>query len=287
MGEHVDQNDIRPSPIAGTWYPGQPQVLHKTIEGWLQEARTESPRGHLIGMVVPHAGHRYSGRVAAYAFTHLMGLHPELVAVISPLHSPIPGRIASTAHRAYSTPLGAIEVDQSTLQQLEDMLQKAGDLKIARVAHDREHSLEIELPFLQVALEQPFKLLPLMLRDQSEATARSVGAALAETLRSRAALIVASSDLSHFYPQDVAERLDGEMLRRIEAFDPQSVLDAEEQGVGFACGRGAIAATLWSTKALGADRIQVVGYATSGDVTQEYESVVGYGAALILRSEKL
>jgi hypothetical protein len=124
-----------------------------------------------------------------------------------------------------------------------------------------------------------------MLRDQSEGTARSLGEALAESLRGQKALIVGSSDLSHFYPQKVAEQLDAEMLRRVEAFDPHAVLTAESEGVGFACGRGAVAATLWAARALGADTVQVVDYATSGDVTHDFDSVVGYGAAVIARHE--
>lgn len=259
-------------------------MLRESIETWLQQVQTQPSEEQPVGVIVPHAGYRYSGHVAAHGFAYLKGLHPELVAVISPLHIPVAGRVATTGHQAYRTPLGSIEVDQARLQQFEVELQEHSDLKLARLRHDQEHSLEIELPFLQVVLERPFKLLPLMLRDQSESTARSVGHALANLLRSRASLIVASSDLSHFYPQETAERLDGEMLRRIESFDPQKVLEAEAQGVGFACGRGAIAAALWAARGLGADIVRVVSYATSGDVTHDLDSVVGYGAALITRS---
>jgi AmmeMemoRadiSam system protein B len=276
--------DIRPSPIAGTWYPSQPKVLRESIEAWLHETPTGGFEGQPIGIIVPHAGHRYSGHVAARAFAHFKDLQPDIVAVISPLHTPIADKVATTAHHAYRTPLGPIEVDRPLLERVEDELHEQGGLELRRLRQDPEHSLEIELPFLQVVLKKPFKLLPLMLRDQSQSTARSVGDALSKALRSEDTLIVASSDLSHFYPQDVAEQLDGEMLQRIEAFDPLGVLEAEAQGVGFACGRGAIAATLWSAKALGADRVHVVGYATSGDITQDFDSVVGYGAALITRS---
>jgi AmmeMemoRadiSam system protein B len=113
-----------------------------------------------------------------------------------------------------------------------------------------------------------------------------LGLALAKTLQGRRALLVASTDLSHFYPQAVAETLDAELLRCVAAFDPQGVLDAEEQGKGFACGRGALAAVLWAAKALGADTVKVLNHATSGDVTGDYTQVVGYGAAVILRTTK-
>ena len=108
-----------------------------------------------------------------------------------------------------------------------------------------------------------------------------MGAALAETLRDYPALLVASSDLSHFYPQPVAGRLDAELLARVAAFDPAGVLAAEDEGVGFACGKGAIAAVLWAARALGATRAQILAYSTSGAVTGDLQEVVGYGAAAI------
>jgi AmmeMemoRadiSam system protein B len=151
------------------------------------------------------------------------------------------------------------------------------------VARDPEHSLEIELPFLQRALghDGAFTLIPLMLRDQGRALAEALGRALAGVLRGRRALLVASSDLSHFYPQPLAQELDGYLLQRIAAYDPVGVLEAEEHGRGFACGKGAIAAVLWAAGALGARHAAVVKHATSGDVNGDYSSVVGYGAAVI------
>lgn len=285
VGEHTDQVDIRPSPIAGKWYPAQPQALRGSIEAWLQEAQIEPLGGQPVGVIVPHAGHRYSGPVAAHAFAHLKNMEPEVVAVLSPLHSPVAEGIITSGHTAYRTPLGPIEVQQDLLQEVENELGERRGNRLVRLRRDQEHALEIELPFLQVALKKPFRLLPFMLRDQSEATARSLGEALAKTLQGQNALIVGSSDLSHFYPQKVAEQLDSEMLRRVEAFDPHAVLEAEFEGAGFACGRGAIAATLWAARGLGADMVRVVAYATSGDVTHDFESVVGYGAAVIARRD--
>jgi AmmeMemoRadiSam system protein B len=111
-----------------------------------------------------------------------------------------------------------------------------------------------------------------------------LGKALAKVLSGRPVLLVASTDLSHFYPKTIAQELDTEMLRRVEAFDPQGVLDAEEEGKGFACGRGAVATVLWAARDLGADRVRLLHYATSGEVTGDYSQVVGYGAAVVLRS---
>jgi hypothetical protein len=155
---------------------------------------------------------------------------------------------------------------------------------LTRVAHDPEHSLEIELPFLQRALKGSFKLLPVMMHDQHKQQAQMLGKALAKTLQGRQALLVASTDLSHQETQEVARVLDLEILRRVEAFDPDGVIQAEEEGRGFACGRGAVAAVLWAAKELGADQVKLLHYATSGDVTHHYDDVVGYGAAAIFKS---
>ena len=122
-----------------------------------------------------------------------------------------------------------------------------------------------------------------MLRDQSAATAEALGSALASTLRGRSCLLVASSDLSHFYPDAVARSLDAYLLAQVEAFDPRGVIEAEEQGKGFACGRAAIAAVLWAARGLGASRVHLLGYANSGEVTGDSGSVVGYGAAAVVR----
>ena len=205
------------------------------------------------------------------------------------MHQPYFEPLLTTSHAAYQTPLGEIPVDHEALDQLEAILQREIGVGLARIAHDQEHSLEIELPFLQRALELPFRLLPVMVREQNTHVARALGHGLARlfspdnALDSQKVILVASTDLSHFYSQQVAEVLDGEVLRRLEAFDPEGVIEAEEQGVGFACGRGALAAVLWAAQELGADHPRVLNYATSGDITGDYQRVVGYGATVITR----
>jgi hypothetical protein len=155
---------------------------------------------------------------------------------------------------------------------------------LSHVRRDREHSLEIELPFLQRAIESEYKLLPVMVREQSAQVTRILGQCLATVLRGRVALLVASTDLSHFYPERIANQLDAEMLKSIAAFDPDSVIRAEEEGRGFACGRGAVTAVLWAAKDLGADKVTILNHATSGAVTGDTSNVVGYGAAVVLRT---
>jgi AmmeMemoRadiSam system protein B len=267
------------------WYPSEPELLGASVDRYLHEARLPDLPGTVIGVLAPHAGHRYSGPVAGYAFACLRDISVEIVAVLSPMHYPYPQPVLTSGHAAYRTPLGTIPVDRETLKALDEELIERLGFGLAPVRNDPEHALEIELPFLQRALPSVFRLLPIMIRDQSPAVARAIGGSLGKVLSGRKALLVASSDLSHFYNQAIAESLDDEILRRIAAFDPAGVLQAEEQGLGFACGRGAIAATLWSARELGADTVKILKHSTSGEATGDYEKVVGYAAAAILRSD--
>lgn len=271
--------NIRPSPIAGTWYPGRPDRLKQTIDGFMKQVDTAVPQGKIWGVVAPHAGYRYSGQVAAHAFACLQGLQPDLVVIISPLHSMHSAPLLTTAHDAYETPLGMIEVDRAAVNRLDHELKKLG-LGLTAVANDQEHSLEIEIPYLQQVLGD-FKLLPIMIRNQNAIVVQKLAQGLAETVSTKDVILIASSDLSHFYPQSLAAEFDNEILNRLDEFDPQGILTAEEERIGFACGRGAIAATLWAAEALGANQVDILNYATSGDVTGKYDSVVGYGAAVI------
>ncbi len=271
---------LRPSPIAGTWYPAGAQELAASVDRFLAQAEVQAPDGRVIAILAPHAGHRYSGAVAAHAFKCLAGVQADLVAVVSPMHHPYRAPMLTTAHTAYTTPLGEVPVDAAALELLDAGLQARIGLGLTRVRRDEEHSLEIELPFLQRVLG-PFRLLPVMILDQTPTMAEALGHALAAVLADRRAVLVASSDLSHFYPQPVAQALDREMLARIAAFDPLAVMRAEEEGQGFACGRAAVAAVLWAARDLGANRVSLLKHATSGEVTGDFESVVGYGAAVI------
>ena len=277
-------SDTRPSPIVGQWYSSDARNLSAQVDGYIDAAQLPKLSGDVVAIMAPHAGHRYSGPVAGFSFSALRGLNPEIVAVISPMHQPYREPILTTAHAAYETPLGSIPVDKETIERLDVKLQEKLGFGFTAVSNDTEHSLEIELPFLQRALEEPFSLLPIMLRDQSARVAKTLGESLASILSGRDAVLVASTDLSHFYPQHLAKVLDTEVLNKVASLDPQGVLDIEEQGKGFACGRGALAAVLWAAIDLGANDAQIVNYATSGDITGDFSQVVGYGAAVITRS---
>jgi AmmeMemoRadiSam system protein B len=227
--------------------------------------------------------------VAGYAFAALRGKKPDVVVVVSPMHYPYYEPLLTTGHDAYSTPLGTIPVHTEALKALDSYLFESIGIRLTRIKNDEEHSLEIELPFLQRSLAAPFSLIPIMMRDQGLRTARALGMSLArlmtedENMASKQYVLVASSDLSHFYDQESAEILDAEVLNRIDAFDPEGLVRVEEEEKGFACGYGAITAVLFAAKALGADHAQVLRHATSGDITGDYDRVVGYAAAVITR----
>ena len=281
--------ELRPSPIAGRWYEGDPQALTRQVDAFLSHARLPELKGEVVALIAPHAGHIYSGRTAGYAFRAVMGRSYNRVVVISPLHRGIySDPLLTTAHQAYQTPLGALPVDRPALDALEAALQQQSGLGLKAVSFDEEHSVEIELPFLQRALAGEFKLLPVMIHSQDPKVSAALGRALAQVIHDqpdKSTLLVASTDLSHFFPEEEANRLDREMLRQIAAFSPEGVYEAEFSGKGSACGVAAVAAVLAAAKLLGGTRVEVLHHSTSGDVTGDHLQVVGYGAAVVLKIE--
>ena len=276
---------VRPSPLAGTWYEANPQSLARTVDGYLDQAELPNLPGEIIAVIAPHAGLRYSGAVAGYAFATVRGAAPEHVAIISPMHHLYAQPLLTSAHTAYQTPLGEVPVDAELVSNLDQALRGRLNFGLTPIAKDPEHAVEIEIPFLQRAVTAGFHLLPVMMRSQTRQVAEAMGQALAETLQDKNTLLVASTDLSHFYTHEVAKRLDAAMLAQVESFSPNGVFDVYERDEGEACGIGALAAVLWAARALGADTVKVLKHATSGDVTGDFERVVGYGAAVILKTK--
>lgn len=275
---------VRPSPLAGRWYDADPEVLARSVDAYLDDAQLPALDGEVVAVIAPHAGHLYSGPVAGYAFAALRGRSPNLVALVGPMHHPYVEPLITTAYDAYSTPLGDIPIDRDVLRQLDVILKADLGFGLSPIQRDPEHSLEIELPFLQRALVVGWSLLPVMDRVREPRVSKALGKALAQVLRDRNFVMVASTDLSHFYNQQTALTYDRAMLNAIESFDPEGAFDLERAGNGFACGLGAFTAVLWAAQELGADKVQILRHATSGNVTGDYSSVVGYGAAAILKS---
>jgi AmmeMemoRadiSam system protein B len=258
------------------WYTSTAPALQTEIQGYLDQATPRPEMGDLMGLVAPHAGHFFSGHVAGASFANLSPGAFETVILIGPDHQGAAlGQIATPDVDAWRTPLGNIPVDRDFLQALQTEI----NLKLLSI--DNEHSLEIELPFLQMTLEQ-FNLVPLMMGEQSPSTCRQLGAALVNTInatQSSPTLMVASSDLSHHFDDDTARRLDKTTLQFMLDLDGDGLARHAESSRGGegACGAGPVATIIHAAKALGATQAHLIKYATSGDVYRK-DSVVGYAA---------
>jgi MEMO1 family protein len=274
---------VRPSPIAGSWYPGDEKVLRNQVNEYLDQARPPALPGELIGLISPHAGYQYSGPTAGYSYRCAKGKSYGLVVIASPLHEYLPYPFLTSAHESYATPLGEIPIDLELLEKFKSSLSETSGDRVIAIANDREHSLEIQLPFLQVTLAAPFKLLPLMVRENNPEVLQLFGETLASVLLGKNVLLVASSDLSHFYTEEEANQLDRHMMAQFKAFSPEDVLLAEAENTGFACGSGAVAVILWAAKGLGGKQVTLLHHSTSADSTHDRSNVVGYGAAAISR----
>ncbi len=286
----IDPRTVRPSPIAGTWYPGALDELRETVDDLLAHAEYFPTDDELIALISPHAGYPYSGSTAAYAYRQLTNRTYDSVVVMGPSHYDDFGAYAVSAHRYYATPLGAIELDQEFIGAL------AAKLPLARVTQDREHSLEIQLPFLQRVLGD-FKLVPLMLSlpfyivgEDALAPCQQLADALAGLAKTRRVLFVASSDLSHLPDYQAVKKFDARTEELAAAYDIPGLVRYMWQGHECrACGDAPIITALLAAKTLGADRVRVLHRTNSGDVTGERERadyVVGYMAAGVYRSKR-
>jgi len=279
------EEKVRKPAVAGQFYTEDPKALREEILGYLKAAAPPAVAGEVIAIVAPHAGYQYSGLVAAHAYRLIRGARYDAVVVISPCHVEHFGFSAVYPGDAYLTPLGTIPIDAA----LARLIAEQNDLvRMDMKGHESspfrrsEHSLEVQLPFLQVALGD-FTFVPIVMGDQSRQTVEALGAALSTALAGRRALIVASTDLSHFHDDRTARGLDGVFQERLRAFDPAKLSEALSREGTEACGGGPTVAAMIAAKKLGATACTVLNYANSGDVTGDAESVVGYVSAVMVK----
>lgn len=271
--------------VANQFYPGAPVALTKEITAFFKNAKKEPIPGRIAGLIAPHAGYMYSGQVAAYSYKLLEGLSFETVVVISPSHIAYFQGASVYNGGAYETPLGAIQVDTALAAKITEANEKVLlSTKGHGFAGNRaEHALEVQLPFLQIVLGK-FKLVPIVIGDQDWTTCEALAEALVKALKGESALVVASTDLSHFHPYDEAVRLDNVVLNHVNDFDPQGLFTDLSTGACEACGGSPMIAAMLAAKGLGADQAKVLKYANSGDVTGDRSGVVGYMAAVMYES---
>jgi len=270
---------IRESVIAGSWYPGDPKVLRGQVLQFLAEANPPPIEGELVALISPHAGYMYSGQVAAYAYKLLKGKRYDVVVIVAPSHRAYFRGASVYPRGGYRTPLGIVPVAERLTERLREVCPL---VDYVPQAHAQEHSLEIQLPFLQVVLGE-FELVPLVMGEHDFYTCEELAKAIVEVVKGERALLVASTDLSHFHPYPQAVALDKVVLEHVEAFDPEGLSRDLKSGRCEACGGGPMVAVMLAAKALGASRAKVLKYANSGDVTGDRSSVVGYMAAAIYR----
>jgi AmmeMemoRadiSam system protein B len=280
-GEEKGPNDVRPSILAGTWYPGNPDGLSKSIQGYLSRVEMTSLDGNLKALIVPHAGYVYSGPVAAHAYRLLQKTQFRRVILVGPSHRVSFAGISVNLQSGYETPLGVVPVDQKLARKF---LNAGPNIRWLRKAHAGEHSLEIQLPFLQTVL-QNFKIVPIIMGQQDHDTCSNLSKTIAQVLSDvQDTLLIASSDLSHFHTYNQAKALDQIFINHVRMFDPQGLSKDLLLGKCEACGGGPVITILLAARDLGANKTSILNYANSGDVTGNHRSVVGYLSAAVIRS---
>ena len=270
---------VRRAAVAGSWYPGAATAITAEVDHYLEAANAAALPGRLVGLVSPHAGLRYSGPVAAYGYgllRFLAGAPGPTVVLVGPSHRAAFDGVALHAIGAWDTPLGRVPIDEEVscaVLAADPVVFDDPDV------HRDEHSLEMQMPFLQRVLPG-LRIVPLLMGSQSREEVEALGRALATALAGRRALLVASSDLSHYQPATVANRVDAGVVDLVGRFDAEGLMGRLETHHNVACGGGPVVAVMRAARALGSDRATVLKYADSGDVGEHDKShVVGYLSA--------
>jgi predicted class III extradiol MEMO1 family dioxygenase len=286
--------DIRPAAVAGSWYPGSAERLAREVDDYIARVQVDE-RDAPIAIVAPHAGLKYSGPVAAFAYRAVQHGDFDAAVLVGPSHFIGFTGVSIWPRGAWQTPLGFVRVAEELAREI---AAGSGEVLEHPLAHGREHSLEMQLPFL-ARLLPGVPIVPMVMGYQDRDTAFALGNAMASAIANRTAekdgaagrggpsgapgrvLLVASSDLSHYEDAPTAQTMDAVVLREVERLDPEGLMQALEREPHHACGGGPIVAVLHAAKRLGARRARVLKYGDSGDVSGDKSSVVGYMAAAI------
>jgi len=264
--------EIREPAVAGAFYPDKPDVLSRDVKKYLENSKKEKIEGDIVALISPHAGYMYSGQVAAYAYKLVEGRAFDSVVVVAPSHRVLFKGASLYNRGGYRTPLGIVPIDTELSKK---MMERRKEIQFLPEAHSQEHSLEVQIPFLQVVLKT-FNLIPIVMEPYwSWETCQYLASAIAEGAKGKKVLLIASSDLSHFHSYDKAVNLDRIVLSYIDRFDPEG-LNRDLKGERCeACGGGPVVTIMLAAKMLGANRGRVLKYANSGDVTGDRSRVVG------------
>jgi AmmeMemoRadiSam system protein B len=270
---------VRKAAVAGTWYPGSASRIRAEIDSYLALVPALEPSGRLVGLISPHAGLRYSGAVAAHGYSLLRGKTDLTAILVGPSHR-VPFEGLAVVRGAFETPLGRVPIDEDLVDRL---LAAHSFVVELPQPHQKEHSLEMQLPFLQ-HLVPGLRIVPILMGHQKREEVEALAEALAGALAGREGLLlIGSSDLSHYHSAPVANELDAEIVGDVRDFDSQALMARLLRSPGHACGGGPMVAVMKAAAALGADRSCVLRYSDSGEAGErDKSSVVGYLSAAFL-----
>ncbi|MFI5252779.1 MAG: AmmeMemoRadiSam system protein B [Bacteroidota bacterium] len=275
----MNSSQIRSPEVAGSFYPAKHQELDSVLDGLLAAIPIEEHEGTLRGIIVPHAGYQYSGVTAAFAYKLLTGLTFDTIVIISPSHKEYFNGVSVYSGKAYETPFGVLSVDAELRSEL---TAKEVNISISEHGHGAEHAIEVQLPFIQKILGK-VKILPIVMGDQRREYCFRLGEKLGEILKGKSALLVASSDLSHYHPAHDANMHDAIVIKNVAAFSPERLMESLERDQAEACGGGPIVAMMIAARSLGGNTVKILDHRNSGDITGDKSSVVGYLSAAILK----
>jgi AmmeMemoRadiSam system protein B len=280
---------IRYPAVAGSWYAGSPNGLRKQISdlfvhklgpGRLPLIKKDGSR-NLVGLIVPHAGYMASGPIAAHAYFHLaLDGKPDVIVVLGPNHTGQGSALSIMDEGAWRTPLGNVEIDTETAINI---LRSSSIIDVDARAHVYEHSIEMQLPFLQYLYGSDFRFVPICFMMQDLDSSREVGMAVASALNGKNGLVVASTDLTHYEPQERAEKKDRLAIGAALKLDEEQYYNTVESYGISTCGYGPTIAVITAAKELGAKNSKLLSYGTSGDVIGDRSAVVGYASIAFLK----
>ncbi|MFH0729855.1 MAG: AmmeMemoRadiSam system protein B [Pseudomonadota bacterium] len=273
----VAAEPVRESILAGTWYSKDSQTLRQEVTGFLQKVPVHERAGRLVALISPHAGYRYSGQVAAHAYKLLENRKFDTIVLIGPSHHHRFEGVSVYNRGDFQTPLGIVPLDHEIIRAI---MEKDVKVRFIPEAHAREHSLEIQLPFLQTVMPG-VRIVPLVMGDQGMPSCHRLAETLSACLKGKSVLLVASSDLSHFHSDSIAREMDQRVSYSVKKMDADYLLADLAAGASEACGGGPMAVVMLAAKQLGADFSEILSTATSGEVTGDRASVVGYMAAAL------
>jgi len=274
---------IRPTAVAGTWYPSSPGALTREVDEYLGAAG-EAPAGDVSAVIAPHAGIMFSGPVGAYAYNAAARGTYDVAVLVGPSHFVAFDGVALYPDGAFACPLGPAVIDEIVAASIAH----APIVRPLPSAHAREHSLEMQLPFLKRVLPD-LPIVPLLMGLQRREVIDQLAEALVNGLQGRRPLLIASTDLSHYFDAATAARLDAEVGACVAAFDADRLLalfetyPEGERGRHVGCGIGPAISVMKAARALGAREARVLRYAHSGQVSGDDSGVVGYLAAAMGR----